>query len=129
MDRPARRRPSGRRAVPPRRQEIKALLDDPLGNMPSASTSPSREIFALQELGIEVRAATVMLDGGECKSMDESCCSTSPPRWSTAATRRSSRRSSRGPSARYEIVALANKVLHEMGSDDVDGHQRGRGER
>ena len=111
--------------------EIKALLDDHgVGNMPlGIDVAEPPMIFALQELGVEVRdAQQVMLDARECKSMDEIMLLNIAASMVDGCYQKIVEALKPGI-RENEIVALANKVLYEMGSDDVEAINAVAGER
>jgi Xaa-Pro aminopeptidase len=86
-------------------------------------------IFALQELGVEVRdGQQVMLDARECKSMDEIMLLNIAASMVDGCYQKITEALKPGI-RENEIVALANKVLYEMGSDDVEAINAVAGER
>jgi Xaa-Pro dipeptidase len=112
-------------------QEIKGLLDEAgVGGMPlGVDVAEPPMIFALQKLGIEVRdGQQVMLDAREIKSQDEIML------LSTAAamvdgTYQTIVEALKPGIRENEVVALANKRLYELGSDDVEAINAVSGER
>ncbi|HTJ66410.1 MAG TPA: Xaa-Pro peptidase family protein [Actinospica sp.] len=112
-------------------QEIKGLLEDagvaglPLG----IDVAEPPMVFALQRLGIDVRdGQQVMLDAREIKSADEIML------LSTAAamvdgTYQTIVEALKPGIRENEVVALANKRLYELGSDDVEAINAVSGER
>jgi Xaa-Pro dipeptidase len=112
-------------------QEIKGLLDEAgVGGLPlGVDVAEPPMIFALQKLGIEVRdGQQVMLDAREIKSQDEIML------LSTAAamvdgTYQTIVEALKPGIRENEVVALANKRLYELGSDDVEAINAVSGER
>ena len=112
-------------------EEIKALLvEHGVANMPlGIDIAEPPMIFELQRLGIEVRdGQQVMLDAREIKSMDEitllnmAAAMVDGVYQDIAAALKPGVRES-------DIVALANKRLYELGSDDVEAINAISGER
>lgn len=101
------------------------VADQPLG----IDVIETPLIFELQRLGLEIRdAQQVMLDAREIKSMDEIML------LNTAAsmvdgTYQSIAEQLKPGVRESDMVALANKVLYEMGSDDVEAVNAVSGER
>jgi Xaa-Pro dipeptidase len=111
--------------------EIKALLDDHgVGAMPlGIDVAEPPMIFALQELGLEVRdGQQVMLDARECKSIDEIMLLNIAASMVDGCYQKIVEALKPGI-RENEIVALANKVLYDMGSDDVEAINAVAGER
>ncbi|HET9171962.1 MAG TPA: Xaa-Pro peptidase family protein [Actinospica sp.] len=112
-------------------REIKGLLDDAgVGDLPlGVDVAEPPMVFALQRLGIEVRdGQQVMLDAREIKSQDEITL------LSTAAamvdgTYQTIVEALKPGIRENEVVALANKRLYELGSDDVEAINAVSGER
>jgi Xaa-Pro dipeptidase len=112
-------------------REIKGLLEDAgVAGMPlGVDVAEPPMLFALQRLGIEVRdAQQVMLDAREIKSADEIML------LSTAAamvdgTYQTIVEALKPGIRENEVVALANKRLYELGSDDVEAINAVSGER
>ena len=112
-------------------QEIKGLLEDAgVADMPlGVDVAEPPMLFALARLGIEVRdGQQVMLDAREIKSPDETML------LSTAAamvdgTYQAIVEALKPGIRENEVVALANKRLYELGSDDVEAVNAVSGER
>jgi Xaa-Pro dipeptidase len=112
-------------------REIKGLLEDAgVAGMPvGVDVAEPPMVFALQRLGLDVRdGQQVMLDAREIKSPDEIAL------LSTAAamvdgTYQTIVDALKPGIRENEIVALANKRLYELGSDDVEAINAVSGER
>jgi len=112
-------------------REIKGLLEDAgVADQPvGIDVAEPPMLFALQEIGLDVRdGQQVMLDAREIKSPDEIAL------LSTAAamvdgTYQSIVDALKPGIRENEVVALANKRLYEMGSDDVEAINAVSGER
>ncbi|HEX4787644.1 MAG TPA: Xaa-Pro peptidase family protein [Actinospica sp.] len=112
-------------------QEIKGLLEDAgVAGMPlGVDIAEPPMLFALARLGIDVRdGQQVMLDAREIKSRDEIML------LSTAAamvdgTYQAIVEALKPGIRENEVVALANKRLYELGSDDVEAINAVSGER
>jgi Xaa-Pro dipeptidase len=112
-------------------REIKGLLEDAgVADMPlGVDVAEPPMLFALQRLGLDVRdGQQVMLDAREIKSADEIML------LSTAAAMVDGTYQAivdvLKPGIREnEVVALANKRLYELGSDDVEAINAVSGER
>ncbi|MDH4248693.1 MAG: Xaa-Pro peptidase family protein [Deltaproteobacteria bacterium] len=112
-------------------EEIKALLvEHGVANMPlGIDIAEPPMIFELQRLGIEVRdGQQVMLDAREIKSMDEITLLNMAAAMVDGVYQDIAE--ALKPGAREsDIVALANKRLYELGSDDVEAINAISGER
>jgi len=112
-------------------QEIKGLLEDAgVAGMPvGVDVAEPPMLFALQRVGLDVRdGQQVMLDAREIKSPDEIML------LSTAAamvdgTYQTIVDALKPGIRENEVVALANKKLYELGSDDVEAINAVSGER
>lgn len=112
-------------------EEIKAILDDNgVGHMPvGIDLVEPAMLFELQKIGLDIRdGQQTMLDAREVKSMDEIML------LNTAAsmvdgTYDMINQMLRPGVKESEIVAAANKMLYEMGSDDVEAINAVAGER
>jgi Xaa-Pro aminopeptidase len=112
-------------------QEIKAILKEQgVANMPiGLDVAELPMLFALQEAGLEVRdGQQTLLDARQIKSQDEivllnmSAAMVDGVYQVIADALKPGKRE-------CDIVALANKTLYEMGSDDVEGINAIAGER
>jgi Xaa-Pro dipeptidase len=112
-------------------EEIKALLDEHgMGKMPlGVDLVEPPMLFELQRAGIDVRdGQQTMLDAREIKSMDEITLLNMAASMVDGAYQHIYEALKPGV-RESEIVALANKVLYEMGSDDVESINAVSGER
>jgi Xaa-Pro dipeptidase len=112
-------------------EEVKAILKEQgVARMPiGLDVAELPMVFALQEAGLEVRdGQQVMLDARQIKNVDEitllnmSAAMVDGVYQVIAEALKPGRRE-------CDIVALANKTLYEMGSDDVEGINAISGER
>jgi Xaa-Pro aminopeptidase len=112
-------------------QEIKAILDEHgVGRMPlGVDIVEPPMLFALQREGIEVRdGQQTMLDAREIKNVDEITLLNMAASMVDGVYQTIYERLKPGV-RESEIVALANKLLYEMGSDDVEAINAVSGER
>ena len=112
-------------------REIKAVLDDAgVGNEPlGMDITELPMLFELQALGVEVRdGQQTMLDAREVKSPDEIMLLSQAASMVDGVYQMVSEVLKPGI-RENEIVALVNKRLYEMGSDDVEGVNAISGER
>ncbi len=101
------------------------VADQPLG----LDVLEAPLIFELQKLGIEVRdGQQVMLDAREIKSMDEIMLLNTAASMVDGAYQALAEQLKPGV-RENDMVALVNKVLYEMGSDDVEAVNAVSGER
>jgi Xaa-Pro aminopeptidase len=111
--------------------EIKSLLDAAgVGNMPlGVDVVEPPMLFELQKAGIEVRdGQQVMLDAREIKSIDEIVLLNQAAAMVDGVYQMISDKMKPGL-RESDIVAEANKMLYEMGSDDVEAINAISGER
>jgi Xaa-Pro aminopeptidase len=112
-------------------REIKGLLDDAgVGGMPLAvDIAELPMVFALQAAGIDVRdGQQAMLDARQIKSSDEITLLSMSAAMVDGAYQRIAEILKPGI-RENEIVAEVNKVLYDMGSDDVEAINAVSGER
>jgi Xaa-Pro aminopeptidase len=112
-------------------EEIKSILDENgVGDMPvGVDIVEPAMLFELQAAGIEVRdGQQVMLDARELKSTDEIRLLTMSAAL-VDGTYQTIAESLKPGIRENEIVALANKRLYELGSDDVEAINAISGER
>ncbi len=112
-------------------REVKAELEAAgVAGMPlGVDVSELPLLFELQRLGIEVRdGQQVMLDARQVKSRDEVMLLTQAAAMGDAAYQHIAEALKPGI-RENEIVALASKVLYELGSDDVEAINAISGER
>ena len=112
-------------------EEIKSLLDaNGVGDMPlGVDIVEPPMMFALQEAGIEVRdGQQVMLDAREIKSQDEIVLLNQAAAMVDGTYQMINDEMKPGL-RESDIVAMANKMLYEMGSDDVEAINAISGER
>jgi Xaa-Pro dipeptidase len=111
--------------------EIKSLLDSyGVGNMPlGVDVVEPPMLFELQKVGIEVRdGQQVMLDAREIKNIDEIILLNQAAAMVDGVYQMISDKMKPGI-READIVAEANKMLYEMGSDDVEAINAISGER
>jgi Xaa-Pro dipeptidase len=111
--------------------EIKSLMDaNGVGDMPlGVDIVEPPMMFALQAAGIEVRdGQQVMLDAREIKSQDEIILLNQAAAMVDGTYQMISEEMKPGL-RESDIVAMANKMLYEMGSDDVEAINAISGER
>ena len=112
-------------------EEIKSLMDaNGVGNMPlGVDIIEPPMMFELQRVGIEVRdGQQVMLDAREIKSQDEIVLLNQAAAMVDGTYQMINDEMKPGL-RESDIVAMANKMLYEMGSDDVEAINAISGER
>ena len=112
-------------------EEIKSLMDaNGVGNMPlGVDIVEPPMMFELQRVGIEVRdGQQVMLDAREIKSQDEIVLLNQAAAMVDGTYQMINDEMKPGL-RESDIVAMANKMLYEMGSDDVEAINAISGER